>query len=261
MESADEERSSVTSPDGDASIDRSCSSHAAAETSLRVDPEMWKLFHGMQIVVVTVQGLTVSDAVAAHISKRWHELWNATSTTHEVSNAQSHPRVQPWRKHMSALGVSGQKYPSSIEALLRRALKGAPPPDINPLVDLYNYMSLKHMVPVGGFDAQVLKGTLDLRVSRQGDRFVPLNNDELEHLPSGEICYSVGDEVLTRHFVWRQSRVGLIGPETTNAILVAEVLGDVVHEGPQLPEKILVELEEELAPIAENVTSTVLSRY
>jgi hypothetical protein len=43
---------------------------------------------------------------------------------------------------MTAMGVSGRKFPSSIEDLLRRAFKGGEPLRINPLVDFYNVVSL-----------------------------------------------------------------------------------------------------------------------
>ncbi|MDP8946327.1 MAG: hypothetical protein M3N03_10425 [Actinomycetota bacterium] len=43
---------------------------------------------------------------------------------------------------MTAMGVSGRKFPSSIEDLLRRAFKGGEPLRINPLVDFYNAVSL-----------------------------------------------------------------------------------------------------------------------
>ncbi len=38
--------------------------------------------------------------------------------------------------------------------------------------------------------------------------------------------YVAGSTVLTRHIMWRQSREGLITPETTSLILLSEVLRD-----------------------------------
>jgi DNA/RNA-binding domain of Phe-tRNA-synthetase-like protein len=48
--------------------------------------------------------------------------------------AQDHPRIKPWRNAFSKLGISGSKFPSSIESMARRILKGDPFPEINPLV-------------------------------------------------------------------------------------------------------------------------------
>jgi len=51
---------------------------------------------------------------------------------------QDHPRIKPWRAAFSKLGLSGSKFPSSIESMGRRIVRGDPFPRINPLVDLYN---------------------------------------------------------------------------------------------------------------------------
>ena len=53
---------------------------------------------------------------------------------------------------MKAVGVSRKKSPSSVEALVRRAGKGGEPVSISPVVDFYNAISLKYLVPAGGFD-------------------------------------------------------------------------------------------------------------
>ena len=37
--------------------------------------------------------------------------------------AQDHPRIRPWRDAFSKLGISGSKFPSSIESMARRVLK------------------------------------------------------------------------------------------------------------------------------------------
>ena len=63
---------------------------------------------------------------------------------------QDHPHIKAWRDAFTKLGISASKYHSSIESLLRRALKGGPFPRINPVVDLYNAVSLKYLVPMGG---------------------------------------------------------------------------------------------------------------
>ena len=36
--------------------------------------------------------------------------------------AQEHPRIKPWRNDFSKLGISGSKFPSSIESMARRVL-------------------------------------------------------------------------------------------------------------------------------------------
>lgn len=128
------------------------------------------------------------------------------------------------------MGVSPRDFPTSVEALLRRALRGTDPLRINPLVDLYTTVSLRHVVPAGGFDLGKLRGDLDLRMTRAGDRFLGLDAAEAVTVPAGEVAYTDGAEVLTRHFVWRQSKEGLIDPQTRDVILLAEILGELEAE-------------------------------
>ena len=85
-------------------------------------------------------------------------------------------------------------------------------------------------MPAGGFDLAQVEGPLELRLSRPGDQFLALDADEPLDVPPGEVSYAAGQTILTRHFVWRQARAGLIGPATREVFLVSEVLGEVGRE-------------------------------
>jgi DNA/RNA-binding domain of Phe-tRNA-synthetase-like protein len=132
---------------------------------------------------------------------------------------------------MGGIGISGRKFPSSIESLLRRAFKGGDPPLINPLVDFYNAVSLRHVVPAGGFDLGEIDQALELRLTRAGDAFHPLDGSAPESVGEGEVAYASGAEILTRHFVYKQSSQALLTDSTTSLFLVSEVLGDVEAGG------------------------------
>jgi DNA/RNA-binding domain of Phe-tRNA-synthetase-like protein len=165
---------------------------------------------------------------APGIETMWQQSWEeAARTASDYRSPQSHPRVAPWRGAMSAMGVSGRKFPCSIEALLRRAFKGGEPPRINPLVDFYNAVSLRHVVPAGGFDLEEVDGVLELRLTRQEDTFQPLDSSSEVSVEPGEVAYASGNEILTRYFVWKQSRKGLLDESTRSLLLVSEVLGEV----------------------------------
>jgi DNA/RNA-binding domain of Phe-tRNA-synthetase-like protein len=98
-------------------------------------------------------------------------------------------------------------------------------------VDFYNAVSLRHVVPAGGFDVNEIDGTLELRLTRGGDTFHPLDGSAAENVGEGEVAYACGAEILTRHFVYKQSRRGLLDDSTTSLFLVSEVLGEVESDG------------------------------
>ena len=54
----------------------------------------------------------------------------------------------------------------------------------------------------------------------------------------------MGNEVLTRHFVWKQSHVGLLGESTSSVFLVCEVLGEVEESADGLAQAVLEDLSE-----------------
>jgi DNA/RNA-binding domain of Phe-tRNA-synthetase-like protein len=196
-------------------------------TQFRVAPAIFARFPGLRLAVVVAHGVDNHTARPA-VAEGWRAAWvEAARTAAGYGNAQSHPRVRPWREAFRAMGVSSKEFPSSIESMLRRALKGGAPFEINPLVDFYNGVSLRHVVPVGGFDLDELRGPLDLRLTRDGDRFTALGEETALAAPPGEVAYADGPTILTRHFVWRQARTGLIIPPTRSVFLVSEVLGDV----------------------------------
>jgi DNA/RNA-binding domain of Phe-tRNA-synthetase-like protein len=89
--------------------------------------EVFKLFPGLKLPVAVAQGIHPTPN-APGIETMWRQSWEeAARTASDYESPQSHPRVAPWREAMTAMGVSGRKFPSSIEDLLRRPFNGGEP--------------------------------------------------------------------------------------------------------------------------------------
>ena len=137
---------------------------------------------------------------------------------------QGHPQLAPWREVFRGLGLPARDYLPSVEALVRRARRQGPPVRVQPLVDAYNAISLRRLVPVGAFDLAGLRGDIRLGRTAGGELFWPIGAEAGAGVGAGELCYLDGDRVLTRHFVWRQSIWGMIRPTTRRLFLVSEIL-------------------------------------
>ena len=192
--------------------------------------------------------LTIGMAVAkgmdnAHPSKEIDDL--LTQAVEEVKKnfigdkAQEHPRIKPWRTAFSKLGISGSKFPSSVESMARRVLKGDPFPKINPLVDLYNSISLRFLVPMGGHDLDTIVGNIHLRFTEGWEPFTPMGGGETVTVPKGELVYRDDREVLTRNWVWRQCEKDKATEKTKNIFIPIDVLGEV---GRERADEIILEL-------------------
>lgn len=192
-------------------------------TRLRVAPEVWDRFAGMTIVVASVTGLDngPNPAVARFLEAAWEE----PSRSKQLESPQAHPHVAAWRTAFKeVLAVSPREFPSSIESLLRRGLKGG-----DPLPDQRTGRLLQRGFAPASGPSRSLRPNRD----RHGHRAQAHYGRRPLHVtrrrgPSrrirGRSRIRGRTTVLTRHFVWRQARDALVTKKTTSVLLVAEVL-------------------------------------
>ena len=128
-----------------------------------IDKRLFDLFPGLSVgtLVCHIDNTKYGDDLLDSILERLR-------TSFPYEKPQDHPHIKVWRQAFTKAGISASKYPSSIESLLRRALKGGPFPRVNPIVDLYNAFSLEYLVPVGGHDLAPLEEKHFSRFCRRG---------------------------------------------------------------------------------------------
>ncbi len=98
-----------------------------------------------------------------------------------LQEIKNHPRIASWRQAYTDFGTNPNKFYCSIESLGRRARRGDQLPYIYTLVALFNYFSLKHIVPSGGDDLDSVDGDLCLTLAKGDEPFTPLNSDVTEY--------------------------------------------------------------------------------
>lgn len=125
-------------------------------------------------------------------------------------------QLLPYRQAFNELGFNPNKYPSSIEAMLKRVLKGNDIPPINGIVDICNALSLEYLLPMGAHDMDALEGDIEVRFATDGDTFIPLGTADEEMVDEGELVYADQKRIRTRRWIWRQSDRGKITTESRN---------------------------------------------
>ena len=136
-----------------------------------------------------------------------------------------HPHIATWREAYRKFGAKPKDYPSSIENLTRRILNGAQMGHINNLVSLYNVISLRHILPVGGEDLDKING--DVLLTRAGDdesAIVLLGEKEARAPRPGEILYKDDVGAICRRWNWKEADRTKLTQETKKAFLVIEAL-------------------------------------
>jgi DNA/RNA-binding domain of Phe-tRNA-synthetase-like protein len=147
-----------------------------------------------------------------------------------LQDIKNHPRIASWRQAYAAFGVNPNKFYCSIESLGRRARRGDQLPYINTLVALFNYFSLKHMVPSGGDDLDSVEGRLCLTLAKGDEPFTPFNSETIEYPAPGEVIYVDDSKVMCRCWNWRQGDQTKLSPATSNVAINVDCLPPVSKE-------------------------------
>src|SRR5690554_158640 len=72
-----------------------------------------------------------------------------------------------YRDLMRKSGINPNKFPPSVEAMVKRILKGGQLPMINSLVDLCNAVSIENIISLGAHDLMDIHEDLEVRYSRK----------------------------------------------------------------------------------------------
>ncbi|MFE4253552.1 B3/4 domain-containing protein [Streptomyces sp. NPDC056910] len=151
------------------------------------------------------------------------------------------PHMVAWRAAYTAFGAKPSRTRNSAEALAKRALADGGLPRINTLVDVYNAISVAHLIPVGGEDLDHIKGGMRLVRATGEERFATVAGgaDVVEHPDAGEVVWCDDDGVTCRRWNWRQGTRTRLTEESVNALFLLEAMGphcDVAAAGTELAE-------------------------
>ena len=140
------------------------------------------------------------------------------------------PEVAVWRDAFASFGVKPREARSSVEALLRRCEKGLP--RIDRLTDVYNAISIAHLVPVGGEDLSGYVGPARLVIADGSQTFDTVVDGEAteQFADVGEVVWRDDRGVTCRRWNWRQCVRTRLTETTTDAIFIFDGLGPRARE-------------------------------
>ncbi|MGW4601457.1 B3/B4 domain-containing protein [Streptomyces sp. NPDC004457] len=227
-------------------------------TTFRLGPAVADAFPDTLVAVVTATGL------------RGHEPWPATTAALEDLERQladgvwqpadeNDPRIEAWHTAYRSFGTNPRRIRPSVDALGRRFAKKGTLPRINPAVDSYNAVSVRHGLPAGAFDLDHVTGDVDIRHADGSETFTPLGEPgTTEHPGPGEIVYTDATDVLTRHWNHRDAHRTRVTEDSIRVAFVLETL-QATRDG-HLLKAAAAELRDLLAPHTDRTRVHHLSR-
>ncbi|MGN9795267.1 B3/B4 domain-containing protein [Streptomyces sp. OZ13] len=225
--------------------------------AFRIAPAVADAFPDTLIALVTATGL------------HGHEPWpRTTAAVEELEQLladgtwhpadESDPRIEAWHTAYRSFGTNPRRIRPSVDALGRRLAKKGTLPRINPAVDSYNAVSVRHALPAGAFDLDHVTGDVDIRHADGTESFTPLGEPgTVEHPKPGEIVYTDATGVLTRHWNHRDAHRTRVTESSTHVAFVLETL-HTTRDG-HLLKAAAEELRNLLTPHAEQATVHYIS--
>ena len=163
--------------------------------------------HGSIAEIETLLNESVKECEALYVGKKVKE----------------EPEIVPYREAFRAIGINPNRYMCAAEALMSRIAKQQGMPVINPLVDVGNALSLKYRLPIGAHDLDTMEPEgFGVRLSQEGDTFLPFGGAPREPVEPGEVVYASGNKVRTRRWTWRQGVEGLMTEETSHVLFIID---------------------------------------
>jgi DNA/RNA-binding domain of Phe-tRNA-synthetase-like protein len=189
-----------------------------------IEDNFWELFPDTSIGVIVAKGLE-NSVTSPDFANMLEEASEKVRVSLEGAELAKHPVISVWREAYKKF-KSPRENRSSIEALIRRAYNGKQVGIINPLVDIYNYVSLKYMLPCGGEDLDVVKGDIRLTRAAGDEPFTPLGSETNEPPAEGEVIYKDSEGAICRCWNWREADRTKLTDETKNVFLCIESVDD-----------------------------------
>src|SRR3989339_1561185 len=194
---------------------------------LKISPEIFEQYPDVLLGVVALRGVDNRGEVDG-ISHLLREAEKSALEKIGGVPVAEHPNVVPWREAYRKFGAKPKDYPSSIENLIRRVSGGEQVRHINKLVDIYNIISLKHLVPVGGEDLEKIEGNVLLTFAGDNEVSVKLLGEPEARPPyPDEVIYKDNAGTICRRWNWKEADRTKLTESTKYAVIIIEGLPPV----------------------------------
>lgn len=191
--------------------------------SARVEPAIWNLHPDYEVVLIEAEGLTPGppDAASEAVLRAAEATATARLAGREIADV---PEVVAWRDAYRSFGAKPQRTRPSVEALLRRLDSGLP--RVDRLTDVYNAVSIAHLLPAGGEDLAAYVGPPVLTRATGAESFDTTASGDpvIEHPEPGEVIWRDDAGVTCRRWNWRQCTRTRLSTVTTHALFILDWL-------------------------------------
>src|SRR5271155_2914929 len=138
--------------------------------------EIWRDFPELVPGVLFAEGVSSVGPAGSRTAR-----FTAVARSRLAESPESElPEIQAWRRAFSRMGLKPTQYRCASESLLRRFRKEGSLPQLHPLVDLCNAVSMAFAIPVAVLDVDRISWPLEVRYAAGDEDYLTFAG-EIEH--------------------------------------------------------------------------------
>ncbi|MGT8857982.1 B3/B4 domain-containing protein [Enterobacter sp. 186315] len=166
-----------------------------------IDPRLAGIAPGFRALSILVEAapITHPEVAPAALAHACQQVLND-----DLPWAQAH--LDAWDEVFKAFGAKPKRTPCSASALRKRVLKDGSLPPLDPVVDIYNAISIRYAIPVGGENLAAYSGAPRLTIAEGSEPFDTVKEGQpaVEYPDAGEVIWRDDIGVTCRRWNWRQ---------------------------------------------------------
>lgn len=199
--------------------------------NFHIDQRIFQTFPGLHIGLIVAKNIDNTQPASPDIAAATRTEEARIRQNFQTETLSQDPHIDVWRKAFSAFGVKPKDGRASIESLYRLIINGRDLRSFNAIVDVYNLISIKHMLPLGGEDIDNMSGDVVLTFAGANETPITVLGDTEPQPPrEGEVIYKDGIATICRCWNWREVDRTKLTEQTKNCILVVEGLPPITKE-------------------------------
>jgi DNA/RNA-binding domain of Phe-tRNA-synthetase-like protein len=182
--------------------------------------EIWGDYPELVPGVLFGEGITKDACVNPQVAR-----FSAIAASRLAASSEGElPEIQAWRRVFQRMGLKPTQYRCASESLLRRFRREKSLPQLHPLIDLCNAISLAFAIPVAAFDVSKISEYIEVRHAAGAESY-PAFSGETENPEVHEVIFADhAGRAHARRWTNRQSALSAVRDETTAVLIVAEAM-------------------------------------
>ncbi|MEK7513992.1 MAG: arginine--tRNA ligase, partial [Patescibacteria group bacterium] len=207
----------------------------------KIKPEVFQKFPNLVVAIPVILGFN-NQKGGEEILQYLREQEKDLPRRMKREDLELDQRAASYFEVFKQFGADPEKIVPTHVALAKRVLEGGDIPDINPMVNLYNAVSLKYLTPFGGEDLSMLYGDFILKFSPGGEQWIGIGAKKSKPTFKGDLVWGDDLDISTKSLNWRQCERTKLTAESQDGYFIMDGFTDVNRDNIAVAAKEFIEL-------------------